>query len=108
MSSSSRVTKPAKRIGSPPPANTRCPPPALPASEEYGCHLVSRATLRPDNLRVPAGSQVIAMRVRLLFFLCTILAFAQTAQQPPKNQQRDLKVEKLDTVPAGPTKPLEI
>ena len=48
------------------------------------------------------------MRIRLLFFLCTVLAFAQTAPQPPKPQQRDLKVEKLDTVPAAPTKPLQI
>ena len=36
--------------------------PALPASEEYRRHLVPRAALRPGNLRVPAGSQVIAMR----------------------------------------------
>ena len=37
--------------------------------------------------------------------LCASLAFAQ---QPPQNQQRDLKVEKLDTVPAPTAKPLQI
>src|SRR6516164_4200908 len=48
------------------------------------------------------------MRIPLLLFLCTALAFAQAAPQPPKNQQRDLKVERLDSVPTAPNKPLQI
>src|SRR5215470_15053906 len=48
------------------------------------------------------------MRIPLLLFLCTALLFAQAAPQPPKNQQRDLKVEKLDSIPPTPTKPLQI
>ena len=37
--------------------------------------------------------------------LCASLAFPQ---QPPQNRQRDLKVEKLDSVPAPSAKPLQI
>src|ERR1035437_5330273 len=37
--------------------------------------------------------------------LCASLVFAQP---PPPNQQRDLKVEKLDTVPAATAKPIRI
>jgi tetratricopeptide (TPR) repeat protein/uncharacterized caspase-like protein len=48
------------------------------------------------------------MRIPLLLFLSTVALFAQAAPQPPKNQQRDLKVEKLDSVPSTPTKPLQI
>ena len=45
------------------------------------------------------------MRMRLpLFLLCVALAFAQ--QAPPT--QRDLKVEKLDSVPAGTARPVTI
>lgn len=41
--------------------------------------------------------------------LCASLAFSQQAPQNPRqNQQRDLKVEKLDTVPVPPIKPVTI
>ena len=41
----------------------------------------------------------------LLLLLSAALSFAQ---QPPPNQQRDLKVEKLDTIPAPAAKPIRI
>jgi tetratricopeptide (TPR) repeat protein len=43
-----------------------------------------------------------------LHILLLALALCAAAQQPPQNQQRDLKVEKLDTVPAATAKPLQI
>ncbi|MCX6626719.1 MAG: tetratricopeptide repeat protein [Candidatus Solibacter sp.] len=41
----------------------------------------------------------------LALSLCASLALAQ---QPPQNRQRDLKVERLDTLPAPTAKPLQI
>src|ERR1035438_6823362 len=79
--------------------------PPLPAPEKHRRDLVPGASRRPGGLPVPAGSQVIVMRMRLpLFLLCVALAFAQ--QAPPT--QRDLKVEKLDSVPAGTARPVTI
>jgi len=49
---------------------------------------------------------VIVMRIPLPFFiLCAALAIAQ---QPPPEQKRDLKIEKLDSVPAPAVKPVTV
>src|ERR1019366_7920837 len=46
-------------------ARTARPP--LPAPERHRRHLISRAPQRPGNLRIPAGPQVIPMRLGLLY-----------------------------------------
>jgi len=72
----------------------------------YLCDLCVSAVNSHSRLARAASAQGRFSRTIVsLLALSAALAFAQP---PPPNQQRDLKVEKLDTVPAGTAKPIRI
>src|ERR1019366_5898221 len=78
----------------------------LAGSSSQHCSVAFQAAMPPFvGAFFPGFPSRSAKHLLLLLALSAALAFAQP---PPPNQQRDLKVEKLDTVPAGTAKPIRI
>src|ERR1019366_5231468 len=71
----------------------------------YLCDLCVSAVNTHSRLAPASSARRVASRILPLLALFAALAFAQP---PPPTQQRNLKVEKLDTVPAGTAKPIRI